>query len=200
MRQQPIYHRLVDPPAGARFLPFLSRCLSFVSYAAGAYGLLFLLFHFYLKPDARFVVNMGLMVASLAAPNCTLWPVGSSVAVAKTAAEAGDPLRALWELLWIPIIPGISFTIFSWGVSAGQGWMWCGLLFILAAADSIVMQAQVATVCLPACRLAKHLVHLPVAAGDAAHHLRGVGLAGQAPALSRRLCSTAAPVAAAMLS
>ena len=101
-------------------LPCAAGFLSFLSNVAGAYGVLFLFFNFYLDPAQRFLLNVTLKLASLAAMNLSLWPVGSAVAAVKTAAETADPLRALWELLWIPIIPGISFTVFSWGVSAGR--------------------------------------------------------------------------------
>ncbi|PRW57592.1 hypothetical protein C2E21_3296 [Chlorella sorokiniana] len=91
--------------------------LSFLSNAAGAYGLLFLFFNFYMDPGQRFLVNVSLRIAALASMNFSLLPVGSAVAAIKAAAETADPLRPLWELLYIPLIPGISFTVFSWGVT-----------------------------------------------------------------------------------
>lgn len=95
--------------------------LSLLSKVVGAYGLLFLFYNFYLEPGQRFLVNVALRLAALASMSFTLWPVGSAVAAAKSAADAADPLRGLWELLYMPIIPGISFTVFSWGVSASPG-------------------------------------------------------------------------------
>ncbi len=126
----PAVPHALGPPT-LQVAPSAAGLLKLLSDAVGAYGLLFVFFNFYLEPVQRALVNFALRVAAIPTPGCPRFemvPVGSVVAVAKAATETADPLRALWELLYIPLIPGVvSFSLFSWGVSAGR----CGTLVAL---------------------------------------------------------------------
>lgn len=106
------YHCLLAYPAcaGQPQLPALATALRVLSTAARVYGLLLLAYNFTADPASRFLINVALRVGAMVAPGPQLLRLGS-------VAE-NSPLRPLWELLVVPIIPGLSLNILSWGVSA----------------------------------------------------------------------------------
>lgn len=85
-----------------------------LAVAVRVYGLIMLAYHFYLDPVTRMVTNVALRLAAMATPSLELCRLGSLA--------GSGPLEPLWNLLVVPIIPGLSFTILSWAVSALQPW------------------------------------------------------------------------------